>query len=739
MGMHRAFLDNALARSHTGAMDPLRLYVVFDPAFRQGLEWARFLTLAFSAVGMQREEVRVGVPVQWRWKPWGSADAAGMPLPIDLDHAAQNVVVVLVDDNLMAVPGWSTWMKQLRESMARRGAIDSIVPVQLAGATPDWVGTLNMLLLGRDAAPGDERARTQFQVRLLNIILARRKRGDDINVSGHAIFLSHAKRDAKAAAESFVARLNVARDSLGVRYFYDAISLLVSDDYEDRFVLAIKGGSLLAIVTDAYHTRPWCRWEILTAKEHGRPVVVVDMSRDRIERTYPYLANVPSIRLPATDPEELSEADIENVLLALLAEALRIELWRDKATEHQKEIPSAHIAVRPPELADLAVLPAARQDGEAAMLLYPDPPLSSEETQLLQRARPGLVLVTPTQLGGVAAGGGKPRSMDGRLIAISVSETSREDLERLGLAVFDVAKASSHQDITDAVLRAMLTPLIVAGARVAYGGRIEAEHNFTHVIYGQLGVAYRRIGRQQADRPFVNFQPAARVLKAPKKKKGALAHHLRALAPYGEIWATHAGHVVGRFAAAEGEEGSLVAYRVGESRPVVARDEGELQATPLWHEIDALQPSRNAAALTDMRKQMARDCDARILVGGRVAGFSGSVPGLIEEALLTLVAQRPLLVLGGFGGISRDIAAALGLIDERSRTPRHPREYVDKKGQDFRPKVEAGLDQLRAQRSAFEAMYSTQELDQLRGLAATDSLNALGVTVGRVLSSRLAA
>ncbi|MEJ8859717.1 TIR domain-containing protein [Variovorax robiniae] len=719
-------------------MDPLRLYVVFDPGFRQGLEWARFLTLAFSAVGMQREEVRVGVPVQWRWKPWDSADADGMPLPIDLAHAAQNVVIVLVDDNLIAVPGWSTWMKRLRESMARRGAIDSIVPVQLAGAIPDWVCTLNMLNLGRDAAPGDQRARTQFRVRLLNIILAQRKRSNDDTVSGHGIFLSHAKRDAKAAAESFVTRLNDAKDNLGVRYFYDAISLLASDDYEERFVRAIKSGSLLAIVTDAYHTRPWCRWEILTAKEHGRPVVVVDMSRDRIERTYPYLANVPSIRLPVSDPDDLSEADIESVLLALLSEALRVELWRDKAIEHQKEIPSAHIAVRPPELADLAVLPAAREDGEIAMLLYPDPPLSSEETQLLRRARPGLVLVTPTQLGGVVSGGGKPRSMDGRLVAISVSDTSRQDLERLGLAVFDDPEDESHQDITDAVLRALLTPLIVAGARVAYGGRIEAAHNFTHVIYGQLGVAYRRVGRQQAARPFVNFQPAARVLQAPEKEKGALAHHLRTLAPYGEVWTTHAGRVVGRFAAAEGEEGSLLTYRVGESRPAVVRDEDELQVTTLWHEIDALQPPRNAAALTDMREQMARDCDARILVGGRVAGFSGEVPGLVEEALLTLTARRPLLILGGFGGISRDIAASLGLIDDRFRTPRQPQEYVEK-GRDYRAKVEAGLDQLRKQRSAFEAMYSAQELDQLRELASTTSLNALGVGVGRVLSSRLAA
>jgi hypothetical protein len=49
---------------------------------------------------------------------------------------------------------------------------------------------------------------------------------------------------------------------------------------------------------------------------------------------------------------------------------------------------------------------------------------------------------------------------------------------------------------------------------------------------------------------------------------------------------------------------------------------------------------------------------ARILLGGKTQGFSGFVPGLFEEALLSLERQTPLYILGGFGGASEALANA---------------------------------------------------------------------------------
>ena len=69
------------------------------------------------------------------------------------------------------------------------------------------------------------------------------------------------------------------------------------------------------------------------------------------------------------------------------------------------------------------------------------------------------------------------------------------------------------------------------------------------------------------------------------------------------------------------------------------------------------------AGLTAMRQVMRENTDLRILVGGRVEGYKGSMPGVAEEALLSLSSGQALFLVGSFGGCTHDIAATLGLVD----------------------------------------------------------------------------
>lgn len=69
--------------------------------------------------------------------------------------------------------------------------------------------------------------------------------------------------------------------------------------------------------------------------------------------------------------------------------------------------------------------------------------------------------------------------------------------------------------------------------------------------------------------------------------------------------------------------------------------------------------------LTAMRKYMLLNTNARIVLGGRVDRYKGEMPGIAEEALLSLNAKQPLFVIGGYGGCSRDIAISIGLLKER--------------------------------------------------------------------------
>jgi SLOG cluster2 len=50
---------------------------------------------------------------------------------------------------------------------------------------------------------------------------------------------------------------------------------------------------------------------------------------------------------------------------------------------------------------------------------------------------------------------------------------------------------------------------------------------------------------------------------------------------------------------------------------------------------------------------------ARILLGGKVDGYSGFLPGIFEEALTTWQSRRPVFILGGFGGAAEILADAM--------------------------------------------------------------------------------
>lgn len=57
----------------------------------------------------------------------------------------------------------------------------------------------------------------------------------------------------------------------------------------------------------------------------------------------------------------------------------------------------------------------------------------------------------------------------------------------------------------------------------------------------------------------------------------------------------------------------------------------------------------------EMRVKMAKDCNARVIVGGKIENYLGFIPGIIEEALYTLLEKKPLYLVGGFGGASEKL------------------------------------------------------------------------------------
>ena len=57
-----------------------------------------------------------------------------------------------------------------------------------------------------------------------------------------------------------------------------------------------------------------------------------------------------------------------------------------------------------------------------------------------------------------------------------------------------------------------------------------------------------------------------------------------------------------------------------------------------------------------MREQVIDVSEARLAICGKLTKFSGLIPGLVQEAYLSLKRAKPLYRIGGFGGAARAVS-----------------------------------------------------------------------------------
>src|SRR5262249_30062606 len=62
-----------------------------------------------------------------------------------------------------------------------------------------------------------------------------------------------------------------------------------------------------------------------------------------------------------------------------------------------------------------------------------------------------------------------------------------------------------------------------------------------------------------------------------------------------------------------------------------------------------------SASLTSMRHYCSSNTQGHVLIGGRLTHFAGTIPGVIEEAIIGLEARKPLFLAGGFGGATLEL------------------------------------------------------------------------------------
>lgn len=374
----------------------LTVYVVWHPQNSDGQALAEHLYSRLDHDVAIAAATGLGIPVHFRSEP--GKDGTQIPREIDFDRSSHTAVVVLIDEAMMSArEAWGPYMRALWRA-AKGNPAHRILPVALhakARLLDDELADANFIPLdGIGTAERPRRLANRITHELSRLLLPPRDVSTGAPQPAVMLFLSHAKAEGEDIARSIKA--HVDREE-ALQTFFDARDIPpgVSFDtvIEWHFRARAQGvptlTALVAVKTDAYASREWCQREVLMAKQHRCPIVVVNAVERGEERSFPYLGNVPTIRWRKGDDVA---SQCQSVVDLALTEVLRDEFLR----QHLAYIKGLHklgdevvVLTRPPELALL---------DQMTTFLYPDPVLGFAENALLLKLRPGVRLVTPTLL-----------------------------------------------------------------------------------------------------------------------------------------------------------------------------------------------------------------------------------------------------------------------------------------------------------------------------------------------------
>ncbi len=205
----------------------------------------------------------------------------------------------------------------------------------------------------------------------------------------------------------------------------------------------------------------------------------------------------------------------------------------------------------------------------------------------------------------------KPRS--GFKLGVSISDSP--DLARLGLTETHLRMALG--EVTRAIL--------VADGDLSYGGHLR-DDGYTSFLVHECEKYRRR------DRPFTGYVP----------------------------WSVHRALTSDQINEYRKAIGMLGQYAFLDQDGLPLDD----PTADRGLEGEDVDPTTTAHGLTRMREHWTENTNGRLVVGGSRDVFRGRMPGIVEEAILTIRAGKPMFIAGGFGGAAGDIARTLGLDPE---------------------------------------------------------------------------
>jgi len=421
------------------------------------------------------------------------------------------------------------------------------------------------------------------------------------------LFLSHSKRDDWAVALAI--ELKHIIDNSAMRNFFDAIDIAPGYNFDSEIVGHIKESTMVAIHSDSYSSRYWCQREMMCAKESKRPILAVDCLDDSEDRRFTYSTNIPAIHVMAKCVIE--KKDILRILSFALLETVRLHYnnmllnaykdcdWFDKDTI---------ILPRPPEATD--VLEFIKEDrGNLTVscnsFIYPEPTVYVEEHNILKKLN--ISASTPITF--------DARSLAGISTGISISNPTDEELIAIGQDSRHLIQLS--QDIA--------RHLLARNSILIYGGDLRPG-GFTEFVFEEATIIQDRM---KANKVCVYNYIAWPIYKNDTDDLKLWKAKYRNVASMVEI-------------PPPSDVSNLIPSHESYLPPT------NTENLFIW-----------SRCLTEMRNKMINQCTVRICAGGKHSGYMGILPGVLQEIIIAIEMNKPIYLVGGFGGITTAVCQML--------------------------------------------------------------------------------
>lgn len=614
---------------------PLCIYVLWHHASKVAPKIADTVYHWFQAPTLDVYRSGLGVPLFFRCEPFqedGDGDREHPCRHIDLDGADLNLVFALVEDEMVADKAWRDLLLELATSSAEGGRGHAhLYPVALAPSAyrlDDPIGGLNYLRLpaGVDADAPEALAllRRQLTEVVTRHVLSHLHGRDASTPLPVQLFISHAKADGLAIARTIRDRLPGYGQ---VRAFFDENDLPLGRPFGGALEEAARGdttAAMICVFTDAYAGRPWCRAEVDLARRPRRdgevenvwrvqPVLVASHLSGDFTRGLPALGAVPCSRWRDGGEDELVDRMMLEVLLAAYHQLAARKVASKEGRHVISWVPDAH-----------SLLSLQGRIAEPwSELVYPGHALPKAELAMLERC------LNPH-------GGGE-------LSMLTFEQAHARDQEMpskvslsgwMGLSLSNppnLAMRGYGVGHIDAVVSGIVDGVLDLGLDIAYGGAFRSK-GFIETLIGIVRSHDPRRSTENDD--------------GDEPRRPRMVNYLS--------WPYELDLDARRIAGAYGTC-RFVRIREDAPRPHHTSNESRVRTA------DSAQKMRRAMldGATDIDGEPVEGIAGRIVLGGQITGWSGYLPGIVEEVVGAIEAGRPVYVLGGWGGAARLIARVL--------------------------------------------------------------------------------